>query len=125
MLRTIIEHNVNGTSWEPAYPLWFGEPTDPIFFYGTEVDLIPALIDSGVTVVTDYLPEYKSEDINIDGTADWYYADIQELLDSPVAKERRVLKGMLEVLKALINEDKCCLEHFRVAFYKPLLLDIR
>ena len=68
MLRTIIEHNEENSSWEPAYPLWYGEPSDPVFYFGDEVDLIPALIESGATVVTDRLPECREEELNVDGT---------------------------------------------------------
>ena len=125
MLRTIIEHNEENSSWEPAYPLWYGEPSDPVFYFGDEVDLIPALIDCGATVVSDRLPEYREEELNVDGTEDWYYIDIQQLLDSPVTKDRYVLKGMLDVIKRLSQESKCPPNHIRVMFYKPLLLELR
>ena len=125
MLRTIIEHNEENSSWEPAYPLWYGEPSDPVFFYGDEAELIPALIECGATVVTDRLPEYKEEELNVDGTEDWYYIDIQKLLDSPITKDRYVLKGMLGVIKRLSQESKCPPNHIRVMFYKPLLLVLR
>ena len=125
MLRTIIEHNEENSSWEPAYPLWYGEPSDPVFYFGDEVDLIPALIECGATVVTDRLPEYKEEELNVDGTEDWYYIDIQKLLDSPITKDRYVLKGMLDVIKRLSQESKCPPNHIRVMFYKPLLLELR
>jgi hypothetical protein len=125
MLRTIIEHNENHASWEPAYPLWYGEPSDPIFYFGDEVDLIPALIESGATVVTDRLPEYREEELNVDGTEDWYYVDVQKLLDSPITKDRYVLKAMCDVIKSLSKESKCPPNHIRVTFYKPLLLELR
>ena len=125
MLRTIIEHNENNASWEPAYPLWYGEPSDPIFYFGDEVDLIPALIESGATVVTDRLPEYREEELNVDGTEDWYYVDVQKLLDSPITKDRYVLKAMCDVIKSLSKESKCPPNHIRVMFYKPLLLELR
>ena len=125
MLRTIIEHNEENSSWEPAYPLWYGEPSDPVFYFGDEVDLIPALIDCGATVVSDHLPEYREEELNVDGTEDWYYIDVQQLLDSPVTKDRYVLKGMLDVIKRLSQESKCPPNHIRVMFYKPLLLELR
>ena len=125
MLRTIIEHNENHSSWEPAYPLFFGEPTDPVFYFGDEVDLIPALIESGATVVTDRLPEYREEELNVDGTEDWYYVDVQKLLDSPISKDRYVLKAMCDVIKSLSKESKCPPNHIRVMFYKPLLLELR
>ena len=125
MLRAIIEHNEENSSWEPAYPLWYGEPSDPVFYFGDEVDLIPALIECGATVVSDRLPEYREEELNVDGTEDWYYIDIQKLLDSPVTKDRYVLKGMLDVIKRLSQESKCPPNHIRVMFYKPLLLELR
>ena len=126
MLRTIIEHKENDQTWEPAYPLWFGEPTDPVFCYDIEASLSRDLIDSGITVVTDRLPEYREEELNVDGTADWYYADFQQLLDSPlVLKGRRVLEGMLMVIKQLSEQNGCPPDHIRVMFYRPLLLDIR
>ena len=125
MLRTIIEHNENHTSWEPAYPLWYGEPSDPVFYFGDEVDLVPALIESGATVVTDRLPEYREEELNVDGTEDWYYVDVQKLLDSPISKDRYVLKAMCDVIKSLSKESKCPPNHIRVMFYKPLLLELR
>ena len=125
MLRTIIEHNESHSSWEPAYPLFFGEPTDPVFYFGDEVDLIPALIESGATVVTDRLPEYREEELNVDGTEDWYYVDVQKLLDSPITKDRYVLKAMCDVIKSLSKESKCPPNHIRVMFYKPLLLELR
>jgi len=125
MLRTIIEHHDHEAHWQPAFPLWFGEPTDPMFAFDVAANLVPALIASGATVVTDHLPEYRQEELNVDGTADWYYADIQQLLDGPVIKGRRALEMMLRCLKDMSVENGCELEHLRVVFYKPLMLDIR
>jgi len=125
MLRTIIEHNENHTSWEPAYPLWFGEPSDPVFYFGAEADLVPALIESGATVVTDRLPEYREEELNVDGTEDWYYIDVQQLLDSPITKDRYALRGLCDIIKSLTKESNCSPNHLRVMFYKPLLLEMR
>ena len=125
MLRTIIEHHAEDTHWEPAYPLWFGEPTDPVFAFDVEGNLAPALIESGVTVVTDRVIEYKEDELSADGTTDWYYAGVQELLDSPVIKGRFALEMMLRCIKEMSEQKGCPLDHLRVVFYRPLLFDIR
>ena len=125
MLRTILEHHENGTNWEPAYPLWFGEPTDPFFAFDDEENLAQVLKDSGITVVTDRTIEYKEDELSADGSADWYYAEVQQLLDSPVIKGRFALEMMLRCVKEMSEQNGCEPNHLRVVFYRPLLFDIR
>ena len=56
MLRTIIETKDELGRWNPSLPLWFGEPSDPWFFFDSEEVLAKALIELGATVVTETFP---------------------------------------------------------------------
>ena len=72
MLRTIIEHKEDKETWEPAFPFWFGEPTDSVFTYDIAATLSQDLTDSRMTVVTERLPEYKVWEPNSNGTFGCY-----------------------------------------------------
>ena len=125
MLRTIIEHKCTDDLWAPVFPLWFGEPTDPWFAYGMDVQLGTALKKAGATVVTDCLPDYSEDVLNVDGTADWYFAGINELLESGIGNQYQVLDSLLRAIKFDLEEEGVSLEKYRVMFYRPLLLELK
>jgi hypothetical protein len=124
MLRTIIETKDELGRWQPSLPLWFGEPSDPWFFFDSEEVLSKALVELGATVVTESFPDYL-EDFNIDATADWFHADLNLLNDPEFGNKFVVLQEMVRITRIWSTREGRKMEDTRIAFYNPLFIDIR
>jgi hypothetical protein len=104
--------------------LWFGEPSDPWFFFDSEEVLSKALVELGATVVTESFPDYL-EDFNIDATADWFHADLNLLNDPEFGNKFVVLQEMVRITRIWSTREGRKMEDTRIAFYNPLFIDIR
>ena len=124
MLRTIIECKDESGIWQTFFPLWFGEPSDPWFYFDTESALSKALLDLGATQVTIGFPDYI-EDFNMDCQADWFHADLNLLESEAIKRQFSILWEMVRIVKAVATHEGRTVENTRIAFYKPLLIDVR
>jgi len=124
VLRTIIESKDESGIWQTFFPLWYGEPSDPWFCFDTEISLTKALLDVGATQVSIGFPDYI-EDLNMDCQADWFHADLNLLESEAMKRQFSVLSEMARIVKAVATHEGRTVENTRIAFYKPLYIDVR